>query len=104
MRVLAPPARTRPNNGASADIALTSALFDQSSVGDDDVMRQRFAHVVNGERRDARPGERFHFHAGLVMNGDGAADHRIIAFHVDHEIALLDTQWMTERNQLMRTL
>src|ERR1041384_8298076 len=90
MRVLAPPASTNPNNGASADIALASTLLDQPRLRDHDVMRQRLTHVVNGQCRDARACQRFHLDASLVMNRDRASNHGVIAIHVDHDRALLD--------------
>src|SRR5688572_25775055 len=104
MRVLAPPASTNPNNGASADIALASALLDQPRFRDHDVMRQRLAHVVNRQRRNTGSSESLHLDARLVMHGHRAPNHRVIAIHIDGERALLDSQRMTKRNQLVRAL
>src|SRR5690606_1483580 len=56
------------------------------------------------QRRDARAGERLHFHSGLVMDRDRAAHDGIVLLHLDTHVALLDSEWMTKRNELVRTL
>ena len=61
-------------NGAPA-----AGLLHQAHAGDGHLVRQRLAHVVDGERGDARPGERFHLDAGAVMHADAAAHHDLVA-------------------------
>src|SRR5687768_13204897 len=109
MRVLAPPARTRPKSAGtvmtgSTDIALAAALYHQPRFGDDDVVRERFAHVVDRQCSDARTGQGFHLDSGLVVYGHRTADDRIVAIHVDGELAALDAERMAERNELVRPL
>jgi hypothetical protein len=72
--------------------ALAAVLGDQSGVGDHDVVRQRLAHVVNGQRRDAGAGEGLHFDAGLVVHAHRAANHGRVAFEVDDHAAALEAQ------------
>jgi hypothetical protein len=67
-------------------------------------MGEGFAHVINGERRNARAGERFHFDTGLVMHAHGAANHRGIALQIDRDVAVFQSQWMTEGYEFMRAL
>src|SRR4051812_12286051 len=94
MRLLRPPASTRPWRGAvigqcSLDSAHWTVLIDQSSSRiilfaaglfdelhalDADVMRERLAHVVNGEGRDGGSGQRFHLNSSLVAHGHAASD------------------------------
>src|SRR3954470_2186864 len=106
MRVLAPPASTRPKRGGlmagSTDIPLAAAFFDEPRFGDDDVVRQRLAHVVDRQRRNARPSQCLHLDSSLVMHGYRAANDSIVAIHIDGELAVLDAERMTERDQLVR--
>src|SRR5688500_6087255 len=109
MRVLAPPASTSPKSTGvvmdlSADIALAAALLDEPRIRDHDVVRQRRAHAVDRQRRDACGGQRFHLDAGLVVPRHRAAHDCVVALHVDGELAALDTLQMTEGDELLSGL
>ena len=50
-------------------------------IVDDDLVRQRLAHVVNRQRGDTGASQCFHLDAGLVGDRDGAADREIAVVH-----------------------
>ena len=53
-------------------IPLPARLFHQPRFLDNDVVRERLAHIVNGEGCDADTGEGFHFHARFAGQAGGA--------------------------------
>lgn len=58
--------------------ALAAPLFHQAQPADRHTPVYGFAHVVNGEQRDAARGEGFHFYAGLASAfGGGFAQHAV---------------------------
>ena len=59
--------------------SLAALLFNQPHIGNDDFVAERLAHVVDGQRGDARAGQGFHLDAGLVRDRDFAADHSSVA-------------------------
>src|SRR6056297_1795607 len=68
MRRLRPPASTSPYTAVRSSVrvvivTLASGLGDQPGLADHDVVGQRLAHVVDGQRSDARAGQRLHLHA-----------------------------------------
>lgn len=84
--------------------ALATLLLDQARVGNDNVVRQRFAHVVDRQRSNASAGERFHFYAGFMMNRHCTVNDRFIVLHIDMQFAVFNTERMTEGYQLMGAL
>jgi hypothetical protein len=67
-----------------------------------DVVGQRLAHVVNGQGRDRRAGQRLHFHTGAVMDRHAAANGDLGARHRgDLDLTILEPQRMTERYELV---
>ena len=85
-------------------VTASAGLRDQPGLGDDDVVRQRLDHVVDGERGNGRAGERFHFDAGLVLDATRALDDGRVVDEADVDRALFEAERMTERNEFVRAL
>ena len=85
-------------------IALAAALFDQLRLRDHDVVRQRLAHVVDRSAATLAPVSASISTPVLWWTDTVQRIDRIVAVHVDRELAVLDAERMTERNQLVRAL
>ena len=83
------------------EVPLAARLGHQSCFADYDVVRQSFAHIINGECCDRRAGQRLHFDTGFVMHTTGAVDNRLVTFDPPYDnrnFAVLKAQRMTKRN------
>ena len=84
---------------------LPPRLADQLRRADHDRVRQRLAHVVDGERGDGRAGQRFHLHAGAMRRAHRAVDGELACVRpVDRDAAAVDRQRMAERDQFVGAL
>src|SRR5689334_12135444 len=120
MRVLRPPASTSPKSGGAAAFGEgcrsamglaarpageqppATGLGQQAQLRDLDVVGQRLAHVVYGQGRDRRTGQRLHFHTGAVMHRHAAANGELGARHGgDLDLTVLEPERMTERYELV---
>src|SRR5215468_7661183 len=89
----------------AAEAAAAAGLLEQAQADDLDVVREGLAHVVDGERRDGRSGERLHLHPRAVMHADRAAhDELAVALLLDFDLAVLEPQRVAEGNELVCTL
>src|SRR6201999_660004 len=90
---------------SSLEIPFAARLLQQPYACDLDVVRKRFAHVIDRERCNARTRQRFHLDTGAVMDRHLAADDDLAAALVlDFHLAVVESQGMTEGNELVRTL
>src|SRR5262249_44498911 len=80
--------------------ALTARLFQQSHRTYGNPFLDRFAHIVQRQRRNRRRGKRFHFNAGLAFGSRHRFDTSPSAGHFDRYIEVCQSQGMTKRNQL----
>src|SRR6185437_10761862 len=84
MRVLCPPARTNPYRGAgvvilcqsSLEVAFAAGFLDQPHAVDLDVVRERLAHVIDGQGSPRRARQRFNLSAGAMVDGTAATDEK----------------------------
>ena len=83
-------------------VAFAAAFALQADVFDGDVVAERLAHIVDGERGDAGGGQCFHFHAGFVGDAAGGADVEraggVIVGKIERDF--VQRQWVAERNQV----
>src|SRR5690606_27796825 len=87
------------SSGTRPEVALAAALAQQLRRPEHDRVRQRLAHVVDGERGDGRAGKRFHFHAGAMGGLHRALDAQLtLAMPGDGDAATFDRQRMAERD------
>ena len=77
-------------------------FFDQSHIGDLHFLINRFAHVVNSEKRDRDSGECFHLDAGLRNRARGAGNFRALARGDDVDLHIAQRQGVTKWNQIRR--
>src|SRR5690606_13345633 len=87
------------SSGTRPEVALAAALAQQLRRPEHDRVRQRLAHVVDGERGDGRAGKRFHLHAGAMGGLHRALDAQLtLAMPGDGDAATFDRQRMAERD------
>ena len=86
-------------------VPLAARLRNQSRLANRNLVRKRFTHIVNGQRRNGCAGERLHLNAGSMMHlavtiNDGA----LFLVHLNRNLAIIQAQRVTERNQFVRAL
>lgn len=85
----------------SLKIAFTARFFHQLGFADDDVMRQGFTHIVDGQGGDGSAGKGFHLHAGFAAEAGGTVnDHLALFVDPDIDLAVFQAQRVAERDQL----
>ena len=78
-----------------------AAFVFQTDIANGDVVAECFAHVVEGERRNAGGGQRFHFNSGFVGDAAGGMDVEGARSVVvgDIKFDFIEWQWVTERDE-----
>lgn len=84
------------------DSGSTSALSNELRATDDDVVRERLAHVVHDQGGDTGACQRLHLDSCLMGDGDTALYHKlaIVVLRSNLNLTRLERQSVTERNQV----
>jgi hypothetical protein len=78
-------------------VALAAPLLDESRRCNDDVVRQRLAHVIDGQRGDTRTAERFHFDAGHLACAHDTPDCQPLVINCSVELDRIESNLVTKR-------
>ncbi len=64
---------------APPEIALAARFGHQFGLRNDNIMRERLAHIINGQSRHRGSNKGFHLNARFAFGRNGTVDYRIVA-------------------------